>query len=265
MLFSSSLFQRRSFAVFAAFLLVLTTTTTTTTTVFVAAGGTNEAGLAFLAENKDKPGVVTLPSGLQYRVLRKGRGTDHPAIGAPCSCHYEGRLLDGTVFDSSYDRGNPSTFAPNQVIRGWTEAMQMMVVGDKWELYIPSELAYGDRGSPPKIGGGEVLIFRMAIIAINGETVSALTCTIDDTGDDNDDGCNDRERAYTAKVRTWYADGKDSKPATELARIRKVLAGPMKDELREWARRRANILEQFVDKQQQQQQEEEEEDTASEL
>ena len=93
--------------------------------------GTNEAGLAFLAKNKDKPGVITLPSGLQYKVLKKGKGLDHPTVSAPCSCHYEGKLLDGSVFDSSYERGQPTSFAPQQVIKGWTEAMQMMVVGDK--------------------------------------------------------------------------------------------------------------------------------------
>ena len=93
--------------------------------------GTNEAGLAFLAENKNKPGVITLPSGLQYKVLKKGKGLDHPTVSAPCSCHYEGKLLDGSVFDSSYERGQPTSFAPQQVIKGWTEAMQMMVVGDK--------------------------------------------------------------------------------------------------------------------------------------
>lgn len=84
--------------------------------------GTNAEGLAFLEENKGKPGVVTLPSGLQYKVLKKGKGPSHPTVDSPCSCHYEGKLLDGTKFDSSYDRGSPTTFAPNQVIRGWTEA-----------------------------------------------------------------------------------------------------------------------------------------------
>lgn len=93
--------------------------------------GTNEAGLAFLAENTDKPGVITLPSGLQYKVLKRGKGLDHPTVSAPCSCHYEGKLLDGSVFDSSYERGQPTSFAPQQVIKGWTEAMQMMVAGDK--------------------------------------------------------------------------------------------------------------------------------------
>jgi hypothetical protein len=79
---------------------------------------TNQEGLDFLAKNKDAPGVVTLPSGLQYKVLKKGDGKYHPAVGTPCSCHYSGQLIDGTVFDSSYDRGEPTTFAPNQVIKG---------------------------------------------------------------------------------------------------------------------------------------------------
>ena len=121
--------------------------------------GTDEEGLAFLKANKEKEGVIELPSGLQYKVLKKGTGTHHPGPGTSCSCHYAGRLIDGTEFDSSYSRGEPTTFAPNQVIKGWTEAMQLMVEGDKWEMYIPSELAYGDRGSPPKIPGGAMLIF----------------------------------------------------------------------------------------------------------
>jgi FKBP-type peptidyl-prolyl cis-trans isomerase FklB len=100
-------------------------------TATLVAAGTNDAGLTFLAENKMSPGVVALPSGLQYKVLKKGKGFAHPAVNSPCSCHYEGKLLDGTVFDSSYERGDPTTFAPNQVIKGWTEAMQLMVVGDK--------------------------------------------------------------------------------------------------------------------------------------
>ena len=103
-------------------------------------------GVKFLAENKLKEGVVTLPSGLQYKVLRAGTGDRHPLPSSPCDCHYEGRCAKdwptGKKFDSSYDRGSPTTFAPNQVIKGWTEAMQLMVEGDKWEMYIPSELAY---------------------------------------------------------------------------------------------------------------------------
>lgn len=86
--------------------------------------GSNEASVQFLKENAEKDDVTVLPSGLQYRVLRKGSGTEHPTVDSPCSCHYEGTLINGDKFDSSYDRGEPTTFAPNQVIKGWTEAMQ---------------------------------------------------------------------------------------------------------------------------------------------
>ena len=105
----------------------------------------------FLAQNKNKKGVVSLPSGLQYKVLREGTGKFHPKKNSPCLCHYEGKLTNGKVFDSSYRRGRPTDFAPNQVISGWTEAMQLMVEGDKWEMYIPSRLGYGPRGSPPDV------------------------------------------------------------------------------------------------------------------
>ena len=112
-----------------------------------------EAGEAFLEKNKTAEGVITLNSGLQYKVLRAGDGDSHPTVSSPCECHYEGRTAQnypsGTKFDSSYDRGSPATFAPNQVIKGWTEAMQLMVEGDKWEMFIPSDLAYGDNGRPP--------------------------------------------------------------------------------------------------------------------
>lgn len=115
----------------------------------------------------------------------------------------------------------------------------------QWELYIPSELAYGDSGSPPKIGGGDVLIFQMEILAIMGDTVPALHCSIE--GDDDD--CNDKEKAFIAKVKTWYAASETTtKAVDQLARIQKILASPMKDELRDWARRRVHILEQFVEK-----------------
>lgn len=224
---SPSIFRFSSLVLLLSFILV------------VVKAGTNEAGLAFLAENKEKPGVVTLPSGLQYMVLKKGRGVAHPTADSPCSCHYEGKLIDGTVFDSSYERGEPTTFAPNQVIKGWTEAMQLMVPGDKWEMYIPSELGYGDRGSPPKIPGGEVLIFQMELLAIQGDSVPALSCSVEDPND-----CSEREVKYIEKVKKW---DEANKPTKELKRIQAILATPMSEDLRDWARRRAHILEQFVD------------------
>merc|ERR1712070_420024 len=141
-----------------------------------AVSATNEEGTKYLEANKAKEGVVTLPSGLQYKVLRKGDGAFHPTVDSSCECHYEGTLIDGTEFDSSYKRGSPTSFAPNQVIKGWTEAMQLMVEGDKWEMYIPSELGYGDGGSGAKIKGGDVLIFRMEILKIQGGKVRATKC-----------------------------------------------------------------------------------------
>merc|ERR1712150_210905 len=136
-----------------------------------AEAGTNEEGKKFLEENKNRDGVITLKSGLQYKVLRKGSGKFAPTKDSPCECHYAGTTpaltpdaidMDESKwkeFDSSYKRGSTTTFAPNQVIKGWTEAMQLMVEGDKWEMYIPSELAYGDHGAGGKIPGGDVLIF----------------------------------------------------------------------------------------------------------
>jgi FKBP-type peptidyl-prolyl cis-trans isomerase FklB len=114
---------------------------------FVAAAiaGTTPEGQAWLASKGKEDGVVSTGSGLLYKVLKNGPdGAKKPNIDTPCECHYKGTLIDGREFDSSYSRGMPATFAPNQVIKGWTEAMQLMKEGDHWELYIPSELAYGD-------------------------------------------------------------------------------------------------------------------------
>ena len=130
-------------------------------------------GEQFLQDNKKKDGVITLPSGLQYKVLVEGSGLKRPLVDTPCDCHYLGTLIDGTQFDSSFDRGKPSTFAPNQVIKGWTEAMQLMVEGDKWEMYIPSELGYGESGQGSDIGGGDFLVFTLEIIKIKGGKVEA--------------------------------------------------------------------------------------------
>jgi len=132
------------------------------------AGETNKAkGEAFLAENKTKEGVVTLPSGLQYKVITEGSGPS-PKAADQVQVHYHGTLIDGTVFDSSVERGEPVTFAVNGVIPGWTEALQLMKVGSKWRLFIPSDLAYGANPQPGgKIGPNDVLIFDVELLAIN--------------------------------------------------------------------------------------------------
>jgi FKBP-type peptidyl-prolyl cis-trans isomerase FklB len=120
---------------------------------------------AFFAENKNKDGVVTLESGLQYKVLKSGSGKS-PKLSSKVDAHYAGRLLDGTEFDSSIKRGTPSTFSVTGVIKGWTEILQLMKEGDKWEVYIPSDLAYGPRGSGPTIGPNAALIFEMELISV---------------------------------------------------------------------------------------------------
>eukprot|EP00804_Cyclotella_cryptica_P026066 CCRYP_013924-RA/>CCRYP_013924-RA protein AED:0.03 eAED:0.03 QI:141/1/1/1/0.75/0.6/5/4087/188 len=169
--------------------------------LYTALAGTSAEGLAYLDAKGKEEGVVTLPSGLMYKEIRAGNRTlSHsnllafrsilwsnktlffssllatadgktPTINSPCECHYSGTLIDGTEFDSSYKRGEPLTFAPNQVIRGWTEAMQLMKEGGKWELYIPSELGYGDRGAGGAIPPGAVLIFTLELLKVKGDYV----------------------------------------------------------------------------------------------
>ena len=124
-----------------------------------------EAGAQFLAENKNKEGVVTLSSGLQYKILKAGYGPK-PKASDTVKCHYEGRLINGQVFDSSIKRGEPAEFPVSGVIAGWVEALQLMPVGSKWQLYIPSELAYGSHGAGQSIGPNETLIFDVELLAI---------------------------------------------------------------------------------------------------
>lgn len=123
-----------------------------------------EEGKAFLAENAKKDGVKTLPSGLQYRVLTEGPGAS-PKVDETVTVNYRGTLVDGTEFDSSYKRGEPASFQVNGVIAGWTEALQMMTEGSKWELFVPSELAYGERGMG-RIPPNSTLIFEVELISV---------------------------------------------------------------------------------------------------
>ncbi len=122
-------------------------------------------GEAFLAENKKKSGVVTLPSGLQYKILVDGKGRK-PALKDTVTAHYRGTLLDGTEFDSSYKQGEPTTFAVSNMIKGWTEVLQLMRVGSKWQVYVPANLAYGDRAASQEIGPNSTLIFEIELIAV---------------------------------------------------------------------------------------------------
>jgi FKBP-type peptidyl-prolyl cis-trans isomerase len=127
-----------------------------------------EQGETFLAANKAKEGVVALPSGLQYKILNAGTGPK-PSSTDSVSCNYRGTLINGTEFDSSYKRGQPATFPLNAVIKGWTEALQLMPVGSKWELFIPPDLAYGGRGASPDVGPNATLIFDVELLSIQGK------------------------------------------------------------------------------------------------
>jgi len=122
-------------------------------------------GQAFLAKNKTKPGVKTLPSGLQYKIIKAGTGAS-PKLSDTVVTHYKGTLLNGQVFDSSYQRGEPVSFPINGVIKGWTEALQKMKIGAKWQLFIPADLAYGERGGGGKIGPNQTLIFDVELLDI---------------------------------------------------------------------------------------------------
>jgi FKBP-type peptidyl-prolyl cis-trans isomerase FklB len=129
-------------------------------------GKVKEEGRVFLENNKKNENIKVTASGLQYKVLKAGTGKS-PVASDNVTVHYTGKLIDGTVFDSSVERGEPATFGVGQVIPGWTEALQLMHVGDKWELYIPSDLAYGERGAGGQIPPHATLIFEVELIKIN--------------------------------------------------------------------------------------------------
>jgi len=150
------------------------------------AGAANKTeGSAFLAANKGKEGVVTLPSGLQYKILTAGTGPK-PAATDSVVCNYKGTLINGTEFDSSSKHGGPATFPVGGVIKGWTEALQLMPVGSKWQLFIPSELAYGQRGTGGDIGPDATLVFEVELLSIQEkpkEAGAALTKPADPAKD----------------------------------------------------------------------------------
>jgi len=123
-------------------------------------------GDAFLSLNKQKDGVVALASGLQYKVITSGSG-EKPTLFDTVTIHYKGTFIDGRVFDSSLDRGEPATFPLNRLIAGWSEALQLMQVGDKWQLFVPSYLAYGEQGYGPEIGPNSTLVFEVELLGIN--------------------------------------------------------------------------------------------------
>jgi FKBP-type peptidyl-prolyl cis-trans isomerase FklB len=125
-----------------------------------------QEGRAFLDENGKKEGVMTLPSGLQYRVIKEGGGVS-PGPGDPVTVHYRGTLVDGSEFDSSFSSGQPATFQTSGVIAGWTQALQLMKEGAKWELFLPPDLAYGAAGAPPAIGPDCTLVFEVELLKVH--------------------------------------------------------------------------------------------------
>ena len=138
-------------------------------TMRVVGEANKKEGEAFLAANKGKEGVVTLPSGLQYKILKEGNGPK-PTATDTVVCNYRGTLINGTEFDSSYKSGQPATFPVNGVIKGWTEALQLMPVGSKWQLFIPSSMAYAERGAGADIGPNATLIFEVELMSIQPKT-----------------------------------------------------------------------------------------------
>ena len=138
-------------------------------TMRVVGEANKKEGEAFLAANKGKAGVVTLPSGLQYKILKEGNGPK-PTATDTVVCNYRGTLINGTEFDSSYKSGQPATFPVNGVIKGWTEALQLMPVGSKWQLFIPSSMAYAERGAGADIGPNATLIFEVELMSIQPKT-----------------------------------------------------------------------------------------------
>jgi FKBP-type peptidyl-prolyl cis-trans isomerase len=137
-----------------------------------AAANNQEQGAAFLAQNKAQPGVMTLPDGLEYKIITDGTGPS-PSATDVVTVNYKGTFLNGTEFDGSDKAGHPAQFPVNRVIPGWTEALQKMKVGSKWELYIPSDLAYGPSGHPPVIGPDEVLVFEVELLSISAPPAPA--------------------------------------------------------------------------------------------
>jgi len=130
-----------------------------------------QAGEEFIAQNVKKDGVVTLPSGLQYKILKQGDGKK-PTADDTVVCHYRGTLVDGTEFDSSYKRNQPATFPVKKIIKGWAEALQLMPVGSKWQLFMPPQLAYGERGAPGVIGPNATLLFEVELVSIQDPAIA---------------------------------------------------------------------------------------------
>lgn len=186
----------------------------------VAAETNLKEGETFLTANKAKEGIITLPSGLQYKVITQGTGKT-PKATDQVTTHYRGTLVDGTEFDSSYKRGKPATFAVNQVIPGWTEALQLMKEGDKWQLFVPAKLGYGDRGVPGgKIGPNATLIFDIELISVNSveEDKASAEEGADSQPTTDEKSPSQKESATPSDETTSPSEDKDSSATEEKAK-----------------------------------------------
>eukprot|EP00588_Corethron_pennatum_P009832 CAMPEP_0194275786 /NCGR_PEP_ID=MMETSP0169-20130528/8545_1 /TAXON_ID=218684 /ORGANISM="Corethron pennatum, Strain L29A3" /LENGTH=328 /DNA_ID=CAMNT_0039019341 /DNA_START=99 /DNA_END=1085 /DNA_ORIENTATION=- len=235
-------------------LLLLSLSSFSSTIVLADAGTSSEEGVSYLVSHAQEPGVVVLPSGLQYKILRHGSGTYHPTEKTSCSFHYVGKLAtNGNTFDSSRDREQPTDVRPDQAIQGWSEAMKLMREGDKWELTIPSHLAYGDRALPALgVPANAVLIYEVELLALFGPTTPAASpCTVIGASSASRDEigkeaplkfveCNAKEETYASKVHTQWTSEKLTSEITRLLELKKK--GNVKAELREWMEKRVRIL-----------------------
>jgi len=198
--------------------------------------GTNKFGKKWLKKNAKLTGVKTLPSGLQYKALTTGNGSFHPLADSKCKCHLEGRTASysskwRTMFESSYAIGAPKQFAPSEQVAGVAEAMLMMVEGDKWEVYMPSELGYGDSGKAPDIQSGDVLIFIIEILEIQGGKIPA--CDVKTLK-----RCNNKEKEYILK---HSSKGKEHIEG-ESRRLEGMRDGQMHEGKVPWLNKRIELL-----------------------
>jgi len=224
---------------------------------------TNEKSKQFLQQNSLKPDVKILqPSNLQYKILRTGNGRFHPEYDSPTVYHYEGTLIDGdgddggTIFDSTYQRGKPAYYQPRQTLPCFAEAMQLMVEGDIWELYVPPELAYGEAGiGNGLVKGGDAVIFKVEMVEIKGTKVPdafLVRCDINNV----EENCTEREAKYVSTARDRFRvknspdDGgvittDQTAIGAEIERIKKV-SKKGSDKVIDWSNRRIRILNQFM-------------------
>jgi len=197
---------------------------------------TNEVGMKFLEKLKTRKDLTFLPSGVMYKILRNGRGIFHPTTKSKCASHHSVKLIDGTIVDSTYSRNSPTILSPKSVLKGLGEVMKLMVRGDKWRIYLPSEVAFGDRGNPPTIRQGSVVIFVLEIISIRGGKKLAHKCKVSTLK-----GCTKKEKKFVKRMnkRTIALINK------ELLRLKKMQLRQMKPRLRLWLQRRVAIIKQI--------------------